>query len=267
LPDSRLHSFGNREEEEKEGEEPSFRYNITFRTVPDQPAMILANLSKAPIPVSVNLNLTESIPIHGDVQVLSFPVEVFRRKASLDHFRLNLQTPTKESPLDGLIHVNYADYNISIKIGGVIDKPVIHLTSDPPVAENQLIATLLFGQPLDQLDPEQSDSVGNTNAAIQEGAINLASLYLLASTPIQSVGYNPQTRSVTAKIRLGDGTSLNVGADTTSATPTVGLRRRLGPNWSIETDINSAIGGSGNLNSANDYRGTASAYLQWSRRY
>lgn len=265
FPDSRFRSFSKAREEENA--KPSFYFDITIRTEPSQPAQVLANLASAPIPVALQLNLTESVPIHGQVEVLSFPVEIFRRKAVLKHFQINLKSPTKESPLDGAVQVDYADYKIFIKLSGVVDRPVIHLSSDPPVAENQLIATLLFGQPLDELDPEQSDSVGNTRAAIQEGAINLASLYLLASTPIQSVGYNPETRSVTAKIRLGDGTSLNVGADTGSATPTVGLRRRLGPNWSIETDINSAIGGGGNLNSPNDFRGTASAYLQWSRRY
>lgn len=70
---------------------------------------------------------------------------------------------------------------------------------------------LLFGRKLDALDAGQAASVGSTGAAVADGAVTLASMYLLASTPVESVGYNPVTRVSTAKIRLADGTSLNVG--------------------------------------------------------
>jgi hypothetical protein len=81
------------------------------------------------------------------------------------------------------------------------------------------------------------------------------SLYALASTPVQSVSYDPTTRVVSAKVRLGEGVSLNVGKgrDVT----TVGIRKRLGGFWTITTDVTRSTDGAN----------IASAYLEWRHRY
>jgi hypothetical protein len=259
LPDSRIRALTGRS---SDSESSSLEYRISIKTPAGHPVRILSNLTQSPIPVSTSLSLSDSEPFLGWVRVEGFPIEFFRRKADIQQFTLNIQSPIKESSIQGAVRVAYADYTIFLKAAGTVDKPILHLTSDPPLPENQLFATLLFGQPLDQLNAEQSDSIGNTRTAFAEGAVGLASLYVLASTPIQSVNYDPQTRTVSAKIRLGDGTSLNVGSETGS--PTVGLRKRLGPFWTLETDVTT------NNTNASDSRGiggVASAYLQWSHRY
>jgi autotransporter translocation and assembly factor TamB len=160
-----------------------------------------------------------------------------------------------ESPIAGNVSVKYADYQVLIQLVGTIDKPQILLKSDPPLPENQIIAVLIFGRPLDELDSDQTASVGSTQAAITDGAISLASLYLLASTPIQSVNYDPSSGAVSAKVRLGDGMSLNLGRSTQEST--IGIRKRIGRYWTLETDFS---------NSA-PYGKVGSAYLEWSHRY
>jgi hypothetical protein len=195
----------------------------------------------------------------GTVMVRKFPLEIFRRDAVLEHLTISLASPAPESELNGAVKVAYADYTITIQIIGTSGKPAIKMRSDPPLPEEQLVAVLLFGRPLEELDPDQNSSVGSTRAALADGAVGLASLYALASTPIQSVGYDPKRGVVNVKVRLGAGTSLNLG--TTGATDqleTIGIRRRLGPHWTIETDL---------IRSTDETGRTASAFLEWSNRY
>ncbi|MEO5969714.1 MAG: hypothetical protein ABIQ95_07275, partial [Bdellovibrionia bacterium] len=115
-----------------------------------------------------------------------------------------------------------------------------------------------FGKPMEELDADQEQSVGSTRAAIADKALGIASLYALASTPVQSVGYDSTTKLFTAKLRLGEGTSLNLGADT-NGLEGIGIRKRLSSKWSITTDIS---------NSKSGYQNKAvSTFLEWVHRY
>ncbi len=257
FPDSRIRqSIKTIKNVESQKSHSAFHYQLTFHTDPKQPAKIISNLAQSPIPVRIDLKIGDSTPLQGIIKIDGFPTEVFRRQAKIDHFLLGLSSPSQESTIYGLVSVNYADYLIIIKIDGTLDKPQIHLSSEPSLPETQLIAVLLFGRPLDELDSDQGNSVGSTRAALTDGAIGLASFYVLASTPIESVGYDPTTGQVMAKVRLGDGTSLNLGRDADSSK--VGIRKRLGKFWTIETSVGANATRTGEV---------ATAYLQWSHRY
>ena len=211
--------------------------------------------------------MSDTTPIAGSLSVSSFPLELFRREASLDHFTVQLKDPSEESTVDGSFKVVYTDYTIFVTVTSTLGKPRIDLRSSPPLAQDQLIATLLFGHPLDELDPDQSSSVGNTQAAIGDGAVGLASMYALASTPVESVNYDSRSGLLTAKVRLGEGTSLNIGTNQSQLSQ-VGIRKRLGKHWSIETDVTQ--GTTNALDPLNADTSTAtrgSAMLQWSSRY
>jgi hypothetical protein len=234
----------------------SFKYSIFVRTLPGNPVQILSNLAQGPIPVEVALKLVSEQPITGKVHISRFPIEIFRRKAIIDHFSIDLRAPMSTSPVDGKISVDYADYQVIVSVSHTIDRPQIHLSSEPPLPENQLVSVLLFGHTMDQLDAEQGSSVAHTRAAFSNGAVSLASFYLLASTPVQSISYDPSTGAVIAKVKLGEGTSLNLGTNVQES-PTLGFRKRLGSAWSIQTDV---------VNTP-DIGPVASAYLEWSHRY
>ena len=119
------------------------------------------------------------------------------------------------------------------------------------------MSVLLFGEPLETLDPDRLSSIGNAQAALADGALNLASIYALASTPIQSIGYDPQKGIATMKVRLAEGTSLNVGASS-SEVQEIGVRKRIGPNWTVTTQVE---------NSAASSERSVSAFLEWALRY
>ncbi|MGZ6371243.1 MAG: translocation/assembly module TamB domain-containing protein, partial [Bdellovibrionota bacterium] len=258
-PDSRLVSASQKAREKSVPKSGSgaFDYEVHVVTPPGHPVKLLANLAKAPVPVQLDLKVSSQAPPSGTVSVENFPLELFHRDAALDHFKVVLRQPTELSPIDGELTVKYVDYTIKVLVLNTVGKPTVKLTSDPPLPENQLVAALLFGRPLEELDPSQGASVGSTRAALADGAIGLASLYVLASTPIQSVGYDPQTGVFSAKVRLAEGTSLNIGADTTSLAE-VGVRKRLGAHWAITTGLE---------HPTDPTSRTLSALLEWSMRY
>ncbi len=107
------------------------------------------------------------------------------------------------------------------------------------------------------LTADQASSVGNTRAAVQNNALNLASMYLLASTPVESIGYDPITGSFNAKIKLADGTSVTVGTDFSQVNQ-LGFRQRLGSNWAINTYVNDPFA---------VVNRTLTALLEWSVGY
>jgi hypothetical protein len=116
---------------------------------------------------------------------------------------------------------------------------------------------LLFGRKLNEGDSDQSGSVSNTRAALADRALALSSMYILASTPVESVGYDSQSQAVTAKIHLANGTSLNLGAGD-SGLKEIGVNRHLGGPWYIYTFMRSPAG--------SDERSTA-AFLEWVLKY
>jgi hypothetical protein len=256
VPDERIHRLGQIKTQPKQKETESFGYRAVIKTPRGRPVQVVTNLAKAPIPVDLDITLANNAPPLGTIGVESFPVEAFRRKATVQHFDIDLRPEIGNSAIDGRVDVRLGDYQTHLDLVGSIDKPQVKVTSDPPIGEDQLLAALLFNRAPEELDASQSEAVGSTKATVSQGALSLASLFLLASTPIEALTYNPDTGQVTAQVRLAEGLSLNVGSGE-NQTGEVGLRKRLGGNFFVTTDVNNLIQNSS----------TVSAYLEWRRRY
>jgi len=71
--------------------------------------------------------------------------------------------------------------------------------------------------------------------AVSNSAFGLASLYLLASTPVEYVGYDPVSRTYTVKLRIPGGATLQVGSD--GQNRGVQLRKRIASNLAIQTEL------------------------------
>jgi hypothetical protein len=237
-------------------------------TPPEHPVRLISNLAKTEVPLHLALSLhsqNTSTEMTGQLHTGKFPLELFNRNAEIERLLIGftpLEGPTAknsrvEHPVDGVIRVQYTDYTVRILLNGTLEKPKITLTSTPPLPQDKLFSVLLFGQPLETLDPQQATSIGDVSAAMANGAINFISLYLLASTPIQSVGYDPRTGVFTAKLRLGEGTSLNIGADP-GELQRIEIQKRLGRFWTIVTEFNDPTA---------PERRSLQAFLEWSNRY
>ncbi len=211
-----------------------FQYEIRIRTPAANPIRLAHPISKTKVPIRVNMLLGADQPATGKINVDTFTLELFRREAKVEYFELIAATQKTETEVKGKVNFYYTDYTISLYIDGLADRPRTRLVSDPPLPEKQVVAVLLFGKPMEELDSDQMNSVGNTRSALVDGALTLASMYALASTPVESVGYDPATKVFSAKLRLADGTSFNLKSDTTQVRQ-LGIRKRLGPNWGINS--------------------------------
>ncbi len=229
------------------------RLDLRVRTGENAPVRIAGPILKNPIPVHLDVRKSDADAGRGYLRVENFSTELFRRKATVERFDFDIATRV----VNGRVRADFTDHRITTLITGSADSIRVDFESDPPLSRQAALSVLLFGRTMEGLDDEQASSVAKTEAAAKNGALSLASLYLFASTPIESVGYDPQTQGVTAKVRLGDGTSLNVGANDRGVTD-VGVRRRLSREWRVETTVR---------NPSDPQNRSTLTILEWFRRF
>lgn len=232
------------------------KYQLSLRTPADKPARLVSNLTKDSIPLYFDLNMNEK-KLGGNIRVGSTQIDFFRRNATVEKFNLTLAEPSNKSVVDGLLRVKYADYTIDIIVVGAIERPKIIFQSDPPLEQDQILSVLIYGRTFEDLDNQNSSSVTAVSTAIADRALALGSLFLLASSPVESIRYDPSSRAFSAKIKLAQGTSIDLGTHE-GKTQEVGFRKSLKGNWLIRTYFT-------NDPQANTQKG--GALLEWHKRY
>lgn len=256
FPDRRI-DVGTCSDTAKPDEKSTASFDISVATATSKPIRITTNLTKEVIPILINGHFTDKNGLAGDLNVNEFEFEVFRRKADVKSFNITID-PDNESPVvDGNLEFKYTDITINLLIGGTVDEPIITFESNPIRSEREIIAMLLYGQDASSFDDDQMQTADDLSAAFADQMIGLASLFMLAKTPVESVHYNPATKAFNAKVRLDTNTSLNLGT-TSDAERSVGVRHRLSSTWSVQTDV-----------SKDDQTETTSgtALLEWSKRF
>lgn len=232
---------------------------LNIRTPPERPVLIITHQTPRPVPLDIDLAVVgDRAQVSGNVAVNDYDVSFLKKKATIEHIRVVLD-PASESPgLDGLIVFRDPDFKIELKLKGTVERPFYVLESTPPRTPSELLSMILFEGDSDALADENLKTVEDTRAAMVDGAIGLVSMYYLASTPIDSVGYNPYTGVFRARVKLAQGLSLTVGSDLEGSTQQVGLRKRLTENWSFETTAETD-------EETNETRGVA--LFKWGKRY
>lgn len=238
LPDKRfvLSEKDLNPSEQKAAAKLPFALNWQVRVRTEDPMHLRSNLLKQPIPVSLNLAVKKASEMSGSVTVNSFPVELFKKKARIDHVHVLFHPGSQTPELDGLILYSNPEVDIRILLLGNTDKPRVEFESDPPLNRQQIVSVLLFNKSLDELNEEEVDSATSLNYAMSDGAFGLFSLIFLSSTPIQSVSYDPSTGAYTARMRLDDRTTFSMGSNFNESRNFT-LRRRLGGAWSIRSEL------------------------------
>lgn len=244
-------------EEVREREKPPvpFGYDIHVTTPQDTPARILSNLTSKHIPLYVDATISNE-DMSGSIRIGEFPVELFSRKATLEKFNVELTQPAEMSVVDGSMSIPFPELDVIIAMKGPIAEPAIIFSSNPPLPESDILATLLYGETMGNIDSDQADSVSSMSAAVTNRAMALTSFFLLGSTPIQSVAYNPQTGMFTARIKLAKTTSLVVGGG--GGEQQAMIRQRLGKGFSISAGADK---------SSDEEQVGGSAYIEWSKRF
>ncbi|MEZ4752597.1 MAG: translocation/assembly module TamB domain-containing protein [Bdellovibrionota bacterium] len=259
-PDPRIGNASSAELPKEEEPKPSFPWHVVIRTDEKSAIRLKSNLASKPIRLKTEMDLSSSNPPSGYIEVLPLELELFRRTATVKSFRATLlKERSDETVLDieGLLNVEYPDYSVDIKISGTSKSPRVNMQSSPPLSQREIIALLLFGEVPAGLDFDKNESIQNMDAALAERSIGLASLYFFAKTPIQSVSYNPNTKGITVRVRLGDKTVISA-TGTGSGPNRIGLRRRIGKHWAVSTELD--------LDETSQST-PMSSFLEWFTRY
>ena len=241
-------------------------FRLRIKTTKPNAIQVATNLTRGPIPVDLDVVYEDRArpmkvsgrprpKVSGTVTVGKTSLEIFRRSATLEQLLVELRK-SGDQVLNGQIAVSYLEYDIQIQLLGTTSEPEIRLSSTPPLERDQIISVLIFGRPLGDLDDDEKRSVSNLNAAFAEAALGISSLYLLASTPIESIGYDPDRELVTANVGLGGGTSLELGAGGDASS--VGIRKRLSSEFIFRSEVE-RLGSTG--------KRTVSALIEWVKRF
>ncbi len=240
--------------EKKTAKKDLFDLNVHFKT--ENPLHLQTNLAKNDVPLMVDFRM-DSKSLSAIVSANPFTLQLFRRKAEVKKFVVKTVPNSKTIELQGLIEYPTSDALIQIHLSGKSSSPSVEFTSDPPLPKNEILSLLIFGRR--SVNADEETTVGNTETAFSNGAFGLASLYLFASTPIESVNYNPANQSYSVRVRLPGGVSAEYGSSFgEESSQSVTLRKRLGRHWMLSTEWESFAQGSSQ---------TVSTFLEWFTRF
>jgi len=240
-------------------------YDAEIRTESGAPVRLFGKQVTQGIPVVLDLSFASERALSGTVGVRSFPLQAFRRKATVEYFRITLKDVLDDSLIEGRLIFPSTEYTIDVGVFGTMSRPQIRLSSDPPIPEEKLMAVLVFGVPFENLDADQTASIASTKAALTDGVLGLASLFALSSTPIERIGYDPGSGAASIRLKVGKGASITV--QSRAEETDVALRKRIGANWVISTDLSSLSRSTTDPGLTGQQSTILSTFLEWNYRY
>lgn len=259
LPDKRFVMRKDLDISEEEQPTPSkipFKLQWSVKVKTEKPVLISSNLLQSPVPIDLDMQAQSDRKPQGKIMVQSFPFEFFRKKATVNNVDLIFHPDTVAPELSGKISYSNPEVDIRILLLGNTQRPIVNLESDPQLNQQQILSVLLFDKSLDELNEDEVNSTSNMSRAVSDGALGLFSLLFLSSTPIQSISYDPNSQSYTARMRLDDNTTFSMQSNMTEQRQFT-LRRRLGGNWSVRTE----------LSQEDDRADVVQTLLEWMRRF
>lgn len=201
----------------------------------EDPVSIKTELLDEDLRLRFDLDIKRGVLKDGFISVLPLKTTVFKRPIKLESLRVKFQAPLFPI-LESVIVFPLPEYKITMKVEGPLGKPRYAFQSEPPLPENDIYAVLLFGRPMNDLDSDDKSSASKTNRILSQGFFSLSTLYFLAGSPVEYVGYDPDSQTATAQIGLGRKSSLRVGGGQEGLNSTA-VRRSLGKGWYLDTSV------------------------------
>lgn len=237
LPDSRiiLNSQSEIKPISKQTKQSKINMNMHLKTESKKPMTIATNLLQEDIRLNFNIQIKQSVIKTGWLEVMPLKLEIFKRKIYLKSLRLDFQAPLLPQ-LTAEIHFDLPEYLITLNLEGTTSQIRHHFRSTPPLPQSDIYAVLLFGRPLTELSDSDRTATNQTQQLLSDGLLSLSVLYFLSGGPIESIGFNPETGSVSAQLGLSKKSSLTLSTSS-SGEKRASVRRNLGKGWSINTSI------------------------------
>ncbi len=195
---------------------------------------IRTNLLDEPVRLNFDLLIADGKIRKGHVTALPLKTEIFRRPIRVKKMVVKFHAPL-DPVLSSIIEFPLPEYKITLELEGPVDDPRYSFRSEPPLPQNDIYAVLLFGRPLQDLDPDDKTAAQKTNQILANGILSLSVLYFLAGSPVEYVGFDPESKNATAQFGLGRKTSLRVGGGREGMNS--GIRHSLGKGWYIDTSV------------------------------
>lgn len=232
LPDSRIQNTGLSFLKKKEKKESSFPMSFNIEALNEKSLVLNSNLLDEPLRLNMDLKVVDD-KMSGYVRSLPIKTKVFKRPIKVPSMQVNFNSPAVPV-LKGSVVFLLPEYKITMKLEGPIKEPRYSFESEPPLQRNDIYSVLLFGRPMSDLDPDDKQSAARTNEILAQGVLSLSVLYFLAGSPVEYIGYDPDSKQAQAQIGLGKKSSLRVGGDS-GGINTTGVRHSLGNGWFIDT--------------------------------
>ncbi len=208
---------------------------LDLEALNDEALQIKTNLLDESLKMNFDLKIRAGEIKEGFVKVLPLKTTVFKRPIRLQDLVINFKAPI-DPVLKATIKFPLPEYRITLELEGPVSDPRYVFTSEPPLPQNDIFAVLLFGRPLSELDTNDKNAATKTNKLLSQGILSLSVLYFLAGSPVEYVGYDPESKNATAQFGLGNKSSLRVGGGREGVNSTA-IRRSLGKGWYLDTSV------------------------------
>lgn len=226
-------------DEKKKAAEAKKSFPITIEIAGGPQSIIFLNrFFKPSFACGVNLRTVIGGPSDGAIQGAirlgrEFEIHYLNREIQLDRLEVLLNP---EVEVAARVSMKRSGYNIFADLNQRFGKTQIQLGSEPPLQEGEIVSLLLYGMPRNSISTEQTKSVGSAQAAMGSEALGIFSFWAFASTPIESVMYDPETQTYAAIVKLPGGLVASIGSNWEDERQ-VALSKSLGRNWAVSTEI------------------------------
>ena len=240
IPDSRIKKMAYQKVKPTKGKKKNPDLNFRLHALNEKAVHIMTNLLDEPIRLNFDIKILEGEIHEGFISLLPLKTSIFKRKIEIPKLKITY-APKAEPVIESTIVFQLPEYKITLNLEGPLSTPRHSLESSPPLPLNDIYAVLLFGRPMSDLSNDDRTAAQKTNHMVSQGILSLAVLYYFAGSPIQYIGYDPNTSNVTAQFGLGKKNSLYVTGSGQNVNAT-GVRRSLGKGWYLDTSIQNQAG-------------------------
>ena len=226
----------------------------------DKPISVLSNLTTSPLEFNGHASLSSEHDLSGNIKLMPVSLELFHKKATIEFFTLRT-SPDSDSPyISSRILVLDPDYKIYATLAGTLATPILAISSDPPLPTDEIFSVLLYGSPAEQISLDERSSTQSLQSVFLGRSVSLFSLYILASTPVQKIDLNTESKEISATVKASDKLTIRLGAAAKARGQAgiIGVRRKLGNSFSVITEVETT---------GEQSTSSASAWLEWSKRY
>ena len=237
LPDKRIKTKKEiiAEAKKNQSKKKGAKVDLRLQALGEKALALKTNLLDEILRLKFDLAIKDGEIDEGFLQALPLKTTFFKRPIQIQFMKINFNKPL-EPQLNAKVLFDLPEYKITLLLEGPISEPRQAFSSVPPLSLDDMYAVILFGRPLDNLEGDDKENAQNAGQVLSKGILSLGVLYYLAGTPIESIGYDPDSKAVSAQVGLGSKSSLRVASED-GGLNSAGVRRSLGKGWYIDSSV------------------------------